>query len=117
MAEGIGFQPESGILESLTPVRVLNDALEFVSAGWEHNATRVLLEASQLPPDFFELKTRFAGEFIQKLLNYGMRVAGVFPEDSAYSERFREFLLEAREGRQFRVFADRASAETWLKSV
>jgi len=92
------------------------DALELVSACVERSASRVLVEARHLPPAFFELRSGFAGEFLQKLQNYRMRVGGVFPPDGAYGERFREFLLEARRGRSFRVFDVRAEAEAWLAS-
>jgi hypothetical protein len=90
------------------------DALEVISACFEASADRVLVEAKALPPEFFTLSTRFAGEFLQKLANYGVRLAGVFPDETAYPERFREFLREARTGAGFRAFATRADAERWL---
>jgi hypothetical protein len=58
----------------------------------------------------------FAGEFLQKLQNYRMRAAGVFPADREYGERFSEFLSEAKRGGSFRAFAIRMDAEAWLAS-
>ena len=72
--------------------------------------------ASLLPAEFFDLRTRFAGEFVQKLVNYGLRVAAVFPPDAGQSERFREFVGELRGGHAFRTFETRADAEAWLAS-
>jgi hypothetical protein len=92
----------------------VDDALEVISACYEADTDRVLVEAGALPPEFFALQTRFAGEFLQKLGNYGVRLAGVFPDESPYSERFREFLREARTGRGFRAFGARDDAERWL---
>ncbi len=89
-------------------------ALELVSACHEHDTNRVLVEARALPPEFFALETRFAGEFLQKLQNYHVRLAGVFPADGGYSQRFVEFLREARRGSGFRAFEARAEAEQWL---
>lgn len=87
------------------------DVLDLVSAG----TNEVLVEARHLPPEFFDLRTGFAGELLQKLENYHLRVAAVFPSDEGYTERFREFLREARQrGRTFRVFAARDEAERWL---
>jgi hypothetical protein len=63
----------------------------------------VLLEAEQLPPAFFDLRSGFAGEFLQKLQNYQLRVAAVFPTDGEDGNRFREFMAEATLGRTFRV--------------
>ena len=101
------------ILEPLSEISKVDDALELVAASMEHQTGFVLLDASMLSPSFFDLRTRFAGEFLQKLQNYQLRTAGVFP-DQNYSERFQEFLLEAKRGQMFRVFEARAEAFGWL---
>lgn len=54
--------------------------------------------------DFFELSSGFAGEFIQRIINLRLRTAAVFDPKETYSERFREFMTEARGHPQFRVF-------------
>ncbi len=102
------------IVECTEPIARVEDALDAVSACIEHGAQGLLVESRNLPPAFFELRSGFAGEFVQKLVNYRIRVAGVFASEEGYTERFREFLLEAKRGRGFRVFADRADAEMWL---
>lgn len=91
-----------------------SDALTFVSAALDHDARGLLLEASQFPPAFADLRTGFAGEFVQKLQNYQLRTAAVFATDEGYGERFREFLLEARKSSGFRVFGSRDDALAWL---
>ena len=105
------------VVEWLEPIAQTGDALALVAACFEHDAHAVLLEDRVLPPAFFELRTGFAGEFLQKLENYQIRLAGVFPTERAYAERFREFLAEAKHGRRFRAFAERAAAEAWLASA
>jgi len=104
------------IVEWLDPIDRVDDALNLVSACFESDARRLLLDSSHLPAAFFDLRTRFAGEFLQKLENYQIRLAGLFPHDHAYGERFTEFLSEARRGRRFRAFFARADAEAWLAS-
>jgi Domain of unknown function (DUF4180) len=90
--------------------------MDLVAACFEHDAERVLLESHVLPAAFFDLSSGFAGEFLQKFSNYRIRLGAVFPSKDGYSERFREFLLEARRGRGFRVFSSRPEAEAWLIS-
>ena len=102
------------ILECLEPIGSAGDALGLVSACVENDATRILLEDRHLPPAFFDLRSGFAGEFIQKLLNYRMQLAVVFSDVSSHGERFEQFVLEARRGRGFRAFDDRDSALAWL---
>lgn len=102
------------IVECVSAIRRSQDALELIAAGFEQGSTRLLLESDRLPAAFFELRSGFAGEFLQKLQNYRMRLACVLPAEDAHGERFREFLSEARRGRSFRAFASRADAEAWL---
>lgn len=102
------------ILELTGGLERVDDVLELLSACYEAGTDRVLVEARALPPDFFALHTRFAGELLQKLANYHVRLAGVFPDESAYSERFGELLREARRGAGFRSFDSRGAAERWL---
>ena len=103
-------------IECVDSITRIEDALDLVSACMEHDAGSVLLESHTLPAAFFELGSGFAGEFLQKFSNYRVRLAAVFPLEDGYSDRFREFLSEARRGRGFRVFPARADAEIWLAS-
>lgn len=104
------------IVERLAPIERVDDALALVARCIEHDTTRVLIEARVLPDAFFALRSRFAGEFLQKLENYGIRVAAVLPTDADHGERFAEFVAEAKRGARFRIFASRDDAETWLVS-
>ena len=80
----------------------------------ERGARGLLLDAGALPAAFFDLRTGVAGDVVQKLVNYGIRLAAVVPDLGAQPERFREFAREANEGRQFRFFATRGEAIDWL---
>jgi hypothetical protein len=102
------------ILECIDAVVGLDDAMAIITASYDMNTNRVLLRDRQLPVEFFELHTGFAGEFIQKLVNYRITVACVFETGGPQSERFREYVAEAKRGRQFRSFADEDEAIAWL---
>ena len=105
----------SAIIECAGSIVALDDALSIVSASYELNTNRLLLRERQLPAAFFELRTGFAGEFIQKLVNYQIMVACVFGDERLYGERFREYVAEAKRGRQFRSFTIEADAIAWLE--
>ena len=83
----------------------------------EHGAQALLFDRGALPAAFFDLSTGVAGELVQKLVNYGIHMAGVVPDLSACSPRFREFAREANAGRQFRFFPTRQEAIAWLESA
>ena len=90
------------------------DPVAAVTGCIEHGAHALLLDAGALPPAFFELRSGVAGELVQKLVNYGIRMAAVVPDLGAQSARFQEFAREANAGRQFRFFATRGEAIDWL---
>lgn len=74
-----------------------------------------LLYAENLPPAFFDLSTGTAGAMLQKLRQYGVRLAVVQgPTAAAASSRFGEMVAEERTRADFGVFPTRAEARAWL---
>ena len=102
------------IIECMSQISRVDDAVDLVTACIEHGSRLLLLEARVLSDSFFDLRTRVAGELVQKLQSYGVRTAGVFPVDREYPDRFKEFLVEAKSGQMFRAFTTRTGALDWL---
>jgi hypothetical protein len=78
------------------------DAVDLVSTAWAHHAKFVVIPAERLSDDFFQLKTRVAGEMIHRLTLYKMRVAitGDLSRHVDESSAFRDFVYEANRGNQ-----------------
>ena len=89
------------------------DALDLLSACYEHETTLIMLPFECLSETFLDLSTTLAGLFLQKLTNYGIKTAAVINTERL-SERFREFSYESAKGNSFRVFDNIADAEEWL---
>lgn len=85
-----------------------------VTACIESGKRCLLLEDGTLPPVFVDLSTGVAGAMVQRLTQYGIRMAAVVPDPSAHSRSFQDFAREANKGAQFRFFPDRESAIGWL---
>lgn len=85
-----------------------------VTACIEGGATRLLLDADALPPEFFDLSTGVAGALVQRLTQYEIRMAGVVPDRSIHSGPFQDFAREADRGGWFRFFPTREQAVEWL---
>lgn len=113
----VGERAGAKIVSSAERIASVDDALALIGSCIEHDTQRLLIDGAHLPPAFFELRSRFAGEFVQKLANYRLRVAAYFATGPERSERFEEFLREARRGRDFRAFTSREEAEIWLVSA
>ncbi len=76
----------------------------------ENGVRSILLDQPAVAREFFDLSTGLAGELLQKLANYRIRLAVVLPDPSIHSLRFREFAREANKGNQCHFFGTRGEA-------
>ena len=90
------------------------DAVDLIGLCGYHQTNNLLIYAQNVVERFFELKSKLAGEVLQKCMNYYMRVAMVLPSDIEHNKRFREMVLETNKGNHFRLFESRAQAVEWL---
>ena len=89
--------------------------VELIGACFEHQVRSVLLYPENLTPRFFDLSSGEAGEILQKLRNYQIRLAVVeSPGGPPHSPAFQALMLEENKGNDFRIFADRTAALAWL---
>ncbi|EYF01188.1 DUF4180 domain-containing protein [Chondromyces apiculatus] len=96
-------------------VASLKDVDRVLEACFSAKADVVLLYASNLTEDFFDLSSGQVGALLQKLRNYGIRLAVVWRAgDPPWSSRFGEMVAEERRGDFFRLFETREAARAWL---
>ncbi|MEV0397853.1 DUF4180 domain-containing protein [Polymorphospora rubra] len=78
------------------PVATEQDALDLIGAAFA-GAEVVAVPASRLDDDFFSLGTRFAGEVMQKFVNYRLRlvVVGDISQHLAASAALRALVHES----------------------
>jgi hypothetical protein len=83
------------------PIATGQDALDVVGEAWALDAEMVAVPAVRFDPTFFDLTSGRAGEFLQKLVNYQLRLAiiGDITAHVAASEAFRDFVHESNRGR------------------
>ena len=92
-----------------------DDINRVIEACFSYGVHAALLYADNLPSAFFDLKSGEAGTVLQKMRNYHMRLAVVYPSGSPeLSDRFKELLLDERRGSDFGLFETRAAARAWL---
>lgn len=80
----------------------------------ESGNRQIFLEADALSPRFFDLSSGAAGDLVQGLVNYGIRMAVVVVDLTRHSDAFQAFVKEANRGRAVRFFDSDAEAEEWL---
>ena len=88
--------------------------MDVVAACFEQSTQALLMDRPALPPEFFDLRTGIAGELVQKLTQYGIRLACVVPDLEDQPARFQEFAREANRRSRVRFFASRGEAVEWL---
>lgn len=87
--------------ECTSPVKQEHDALDLIMLARRFRADYLVVRAQSLHHEFYRLDSGFAGAFLQKLMNYGIRIAvvGNIDEWLARSNAFREFVLESNSGK------------------
>jgi len=81
-------------------LRTGQDAVDLMSAASERRAAFIAIPVERLGDDFFELRTRVAGEITQKFVMYGARVAivGDISQRIAASNSLAAFVRESNRG-------------------
>jgi hypothetical protein len=67
---------------------------------------RIILSVHHLSPQFFDLKTGFAGELLQKFANFHMQLVIVGDVTPFSNDRFDEFIGESNKGFQVNFAKD-----------
>lgn len=75
-------------------------ALDIIGGTYGQGVDWVAVPAARLPAEFFRLRSGVLGEFTQKFVNYGLRLAvlGDVAAHAQASEAFRAYLVEANRG-------------------
>lgn len=84
---------------------------DFLAEAWGVEVGTIAIPVSRLGPEFFRLRSRLAGEVVQKFVNYGLRlvVLGDVSGHVSDSEAFRDFVYEANAGRHLWFLSDEVS--------
>lgn len=61
---------------------------------------KIILHEENIVPEFFDLKTKLAGEVLQKFVQYRMPLAVVGDFSKYTSKSLRDFIYECNQGRQ-----------------
>jgi hypothetical protein len=82
-------------------LRTGTDAVDIMSDASGHGAAFIAIPVERLGDDFFDLRTRIAGEIAQKFATYSSRVAivGNISQRVAASSSLAAFVAESNRGR------------------
>lgn len=93
---------QAALLTSQEPlIGDVRSALDVIlSAGYESECDRLVINKEALSEEFFQLSTRLAGEILQKFVTYQIKLA-IYGDFSQYtSKALRDFITESNQGNQ-----------------
>lgn len=102
------------IISSSKPLSTENDALDLIALCGEHSTNLLMIHYDALSEDFFNLRTKAAGNMIQKFVNYQIKAVAVIPGEVIQKGRLKEMALETNKGNHFRMYENKEEAEKWL---
>ena len=98
------------------PVATDRDAADILGETFSEHARLVVIPTSRLTPAFLDLKTRLAGDLLQKFVNYDRRVVvvGDIAQAVSASNALRDFVRESNRGKTVWFVADMAELKARL---
>lgn len=92
------------------PLNSSQAILDLLGSFYPEQVEALILHEAELPPEFFQLRTKLAGEILQKLVNYRVKVAIVGEFQKYQSKALADFIYECNTGRQIFFVATREEA-------
>ncbi|HZR44550.1 MAG TPA: DUF4180 domain-containing protein [Ktedonobacteraceae bacterium] len=93
------------------------DALDLIEEALNEGIEWIIIPVERLDDDFFQLKTRLAGQILQKFVQYRRHIVilGDISEPLAQSKAFRDFVYETNRGNQVWFMANLQELNERLK--
>ena len=77
-----------------------DDALDLIGNLYYQGFDKIVIYEKNLTPDFFDLKNKIAGEILQKVSNYRMKLTIIGNFSNLKSKSLNDFIYESNKGSQ-----------------
>ena len=97
------------IADERTVIKDTSQMLDFMASAsytTQSDNLGIVFQKQSLPESFFDLKTRLAGEILQKFSNYRVKLAIVGDFDGYSSKALADFIRECNRGNQVFFVSD-----------
>ena len=96
-------------------IKETQDAIDLLGECDYMGARSIIISEKHLPPEFFDLKTGFAGEILQKFSTYNFRLAIIGDFSKYQSKSLQDFIRESNRGNRIFFLPDPETALNRLK--
>ncbi len=80
-------------------IQTADDGAQLLADLYYQGFDLIIIQAAQLDPSFFELKSGLAGEVLQKCSNWRIRLAIIGDFNDVPSKSLRDFIFESNKGK------------------
>jgi hypothetical protein len=87
------------LIDDNVVINETQDAVDLLGESGLHDCGRIIIYERNFNPDFFDLKTGFAGEILQKFSNYNVKLAIVGDFSKYRSKSLKNFIYESNKGK------------------
>ena len=91
---------DKNIIEIIDSTCIIHNAQEFLEAIYGFPSRDIIIYKENLTPEFFDLKTRIAGEILQKASNYRIRIGIVGDFKDITSKSLKDFIYESNKTKE-----------------
>ncbi|MFK4468417.1 DUF4180 domain-containing protein [Bacillus sp. RC252] len=96
----------------------VQSALDFMATvQYEADSKWIVINKSLISESFFDLKTRLAGDILQKFINYSVKIAIVGDFSMYASKSLKDFIYECNKGKDIFFLATEQQAIEKLSSL
>lgn len=88
------------LTDNKVKIAEVGDIIDLIAEIGQHDCNAMIINESSLNKDFFDLKTRFAGEILQKFSNYRVQLAITGNFSKYPGKSLRDFIRECNRGNQ-----------------
>ena len=98
------------IVSEQIEINNVQDFLDWMASASYEGAASLIVHEQNFNPEFFDLKTKLAGDILQKAVNYRMKIAIVGDFSQSNSNSLQAFIRECNRGQQIFFVPDRETA-------
>ncbi|MCH5596759.1 DUF4180 domain-containing protein [Niabella ginsengisoli] len=91
-------------------LRTIEDGLDLLGNLYYQGFNEIIIHEKNITPDFFDLKTKIAGDILQKFAQYQMPLIIVGDFSKFKSKSLNDFIYESNKGRQINFVASQSEA-------
>jgi hypothetical protein len=88
----------------------IEDSLDLLGNLYYQGFDKIIIYEKNITPDFFDLKTRIAGDILQKFVQYRMPLIIVGDFGKFNSKSLNDFIFESNKGKQINFVSDLSEA-------